>query len=1016
MSFSQPLPLTNLQDCVRTEGDFDTLYGMIRNNPGKWEENATIIYSYRANELKYSYWQSFHQYVEICASVLAHTNERGQTLFLLACCNGRMEIVRDLLKYNVLAQVDKDGCNALNYAAYNGHEDVVKLLLPIMFKKFFNISVIANEFDLLHNPERIAVGKKIIACLLGEIFKSYPQTPDPIVTQIHEGTGINIAMAVAAAGTLQQIQYLADKKVDLSTKDKNGFNPVQYAAMFNDVSVLEYVLNQPGTTKVDTKNNEDNTAFMLAVRYGNKPTAEFLLSKGADPLCINKVGQTAFEIAHKELAIWTWQIQLTALLEHGISNLDYTAAEKSIFKGFQKFMEYSEAKQILIALIHQELLKIFTNSSIPTSNPSAAASLSSISLSESPSLENFKYLLRNLSAFISSKDDVYEGFIEQLMQNLGNSEGTLQHAASIFTELRKIDHHSSMQLLEARFYLKRNNVDKAWEILQSLQASLAAKVVVEILINHPQKIAQLQDTKFVVSCLNSLDGNSASDIKTKLNTLTKNMQTSRVSSSMAFDEILLLFRKKLFFKIIENFCKEPTAIVEKVWGRDTLLGEVKKAKSQVELQDLYSRCLFMYDTNQSLSLMTPDTKKNREAFKAALQNFEGELNPPVVIDETLVSMLEDKKAVVTRAKELAGGVHQYLLSNPDDKNIYAWYTKALSLEKKFLAPSGKDKTSEITDALDKVLEYSRCEYLPGLIKRASYIVLDFKTIMYEDILLHLRLHLEVLFHAHATIDQKAIARNEIMKLDNFIDKSLLDKFGTYKEPLEKIKFLAATVNDLELKASKKELELPTDLVKEINQKSSDNLQIRLGLLESKPIYAPPVTPPASPPTAPSAPLPPTIPFAECPTGDMPVVPGPSGIVASNEAPLPQTNPGAQPAQIEALMAMVSQMVALQNTLLIERMNTLEREHQDLKTKTQAQEAKIQTLEKDNQTLRNLLTNVSSLISTASSQLSVEPVTQSPLVSPQSGSMHAFLSAPHVEGAAANSPLGLTVVSQGHKPD
>jgi ankyrin repeat protein len=69
--------------------------------------------------------------------------------------------------------------------------------------------------------------------------------------------------------------------MDVNQGDKRQETPMMNAAIKNDIKLMELLLKNGA--KIDLKNIDGQTAFIIAVHEKNKEAITFLLENGADP-------------------------------------------------------------------------------------------------------------------------------------------------------------------------------------------------------------------------------------------------------------------------------------------------------------------------------------------------------------------------------------------------------------------------------------------------------------------------------------------------------------------------------------------------------------------------------------------------------------------------------------------------------------------------------------------------------------------------------------------------------------
>jgi ankyrin repeat protein len=217
-----------------------------------------------------------------------HQSLRGWNVLSLAISGGSLETIKKILQVDskLLLQVDKEGWNALHWAAFHGDLEIINLLLP-----FF------NDVD----------------------FKDHQQR-----------TPLQIA---AIEGHQRIVKTLLAWKASASSKDQSGRTVLEQAILYRQKDVLENLLvvgiaasaglryaSSIGEVRLlplfekyganlDASDDDGNTPLLLAIIGEHFETVSSLLESGADPNLANTQG-----LSPLILAIRSHQPRLTSIL------------------------------------------------------------------------------------------------------------------------------------------------------------------------------------------------------------------------------------------------------------------------------------------------------------------------------------------------------------------------------------------------------------------------------------------------------------------------------------------------------------------------------------------------------------------------------------------------------------------------------------------------------------------------------------------------------------------------------
>jgi ankyrin repeat protein len=235
--------------------------------------------------------------IEVSSSFPAESDRNVPAALYLAAQNGHLEALREMLRYRSEAQRNQRlpppdidcrtsiGWTPLFIAAWNGHEEVCRLLLaagadprtrdhhgwtPIM------AAVTRNHFAVVR--------------LLVQVGGIHPRL-------VRARRGWTPLHAAAENGSVEIVQFLLQHGAEASVANGEGWTPLHAAAKHGHLAVLR-VLIESGGVSPNIARHDGSSVLHTAVRYGHADIVSWLLLEaGASPLQQDRAGRTALHVA-----------------------------------------------------------------------------------------------------------------------------------------------------------------------------------------------------------------------------------------------------------------------------------------------------------------------------------------------------------------------------------------------------------------------------------------------------------------------------------------------------------------------------------------------------------------------------------------------------------------------------------------------------------------------------------------------------------------------------------------------
>ncbi|KAF4793530.1 E3 ubiquitin-protein ligase MIB2 [Turdus rufiventris] len=251
-------------------------------------------------------------------STLVDAKNQGRTALQIASYQGHLEVVRMLLQAHANVDLrDDEGDTALHYAAFGNQAEVARVLLAK-----------GASADLLNNAKctalYIAVSQgftEVVRALCelncdvnlpdsqGDTPLHYAITLDykvviEILTEVpnidftvQNCQGFNLLHYSALKGNKLAIKkILARARQLVDSKKEDGFTALHLAALNNHMEVAEILIKE-GRCDVNVKNNRNQSPLHLAVIQGHVGMVQLLVSQGSDVNAEDEDGDTAMHIA-----------------------------------------------------------------------------------------------------------------------------------------------------------------------------------------------------------------------------------------------------------------------------------------------------------------------------------------------------------------------------------------------------------------------------------------------------------------------------------------------------------------------------------------------------------------------------------------------------------------------------------------------------------------------------------------------------------------------------------------------
>nr|XP_043633884.1 ankyrin repeat-containing protein At5g02620-like [Erigeron canadensis] len=268
--------------------------------------------------------------------LLSKTNQPGETPLYVAAECGRVDLVREMMKFYDLEAAGiktMNGLDAFHIAAKQGDLEVLKVLMEAQ-------SELSMTFDQTNTTALHTAAEQghleVVKFLLEKNSSMATIAKSNLKTALH---------SCARKGHLAVMKALLEKVPEIATRaDKKGQTALHMAAKGQNVDMINELLAVDNGL-INMVDKKENTALHIATRKGRKEIVLALLSHKdiINKEAINRSKETALDTAEKfirsEIA--------TTLREHGVVNA------KSITKPPQMTATARELKQTVSDIKHE---------------------------------------------------------------------------------------------------------------------------------------------------------------------------------------------------------------------------------------------------------------------------------------------------------------------------------------------------------------------------------------------------------------------------------------------------------------------------------------------------------------------------------------------------------------------------------------------------------------------------------------------------------------------------------------
>ncbi|GFO24355.1 tyrosine phosphatase [Plakobranchus ocellatus] len=195
------------------------------------------------------------------------TTEDSITALMIACLEGNIGIVNNLLQHNpqIVSNIPEHGITALMVACAKGYEKVVKTLLEHN-----------AEINTIDNLGHTAL---MYACLNGHEDTVSVLVQDNDAVDVKDNTGQTALMYACKGGFSACVKILLNKNATVTIENEDGFTCLEYASFYGHTDIVQLLLHHGNAKNVSAKSIA--MALSIASRLKKREIEQILRDHGA---------------------------------------------------------------------------------------------------------------------------------------------------------------------------------------------------------------------------------------------------------------------------------------------------------------------------------------------------------------------------------------------------------------------------------------------------------------------------------------------------------------------------------------------------------------------------------------------------------------------------------------------------------------------------------------------------------------------------------------------------------------
>jgi len=226
-------------------------------------------------------------------------DNKGANCFWLACEGGKSAILPVLVEKNInYLIVASDGRNGLHAAVQNNHKNVVEYLIQMKYPLNIRIKDSVTALSLASQLGHIEIVKLLIEAGanpnklsnkgMGALYLAIENENTKIAKYLLKNKSKMVLSSkyrdmsplflVIQTQNVEMLQKFKKHNVDLSAKNSQGQNPLQYAAVKEHTLIMNYLIKR--MPNLDQEDDQGFTIFSRYILMENMEICENLLNSG----------------------------------------------------------------------------------------------------------------------------------------------------------------------------------------------------------------------------------------------------------------------------------------------------------------------------------------------------------------------------------------------------------------------------------------------------------------------------------------------------------------------------------------------------------------------------------------------------------------------------------------------------------------------------------------------------------------------------------------------------------------